>query len=219
MRNIKPNQIGCPALFLDILEELGNDLADITPINIEDRLLLAIKENERLQAEFPHLKTFLLYQVDAIKNQNERLQKFEAENPPKEWDDLYERRFRSIWDHLQGWMQKEVIDLKEDQESGGKPDYYITANFLAKEHKTKNITLRIEEVDPPKHFFKYLSEHKDLDGNRLNDGRENEWLNKKGYEPDPTAPRKYILGSNKDLPNSLANELFEKFKPVKVYYE
>lgn len=217
MRVLNFEQSGCPALFLDMLEELGVNLTNITPNNIEDKLLTAIKESERLQADYPHLKTFLLYQVEVIKNQSERIKKYEADNPPREWDELYEKRFPSIWAHLQGWMHRETTTLKEYQEAGGKPDYYITANFLAKEKRGANESLRIEEIDIPKHFFKFLAEHKDLNGNRLNDGRNNEWLNKKGYEPDPTAPRKYILGSKDDQPNSLANDLFEKLKPVRVY--
>ena len=219
MRKIEPNQMGCPILFLDMLEELGVDLSDLTPNNIEDRLLLAIKENEHLKAEYPHLKTFLLYQIDVVNNQNERLKKFEADNPPRECDELYERRFHSIWDHLQSWMRKEAIALKEDREVGNKPDYYVTANFLAKEHRTTNESLRIEEIDLPKHFFKYLAEHKDLNGNELEGGRSNEWLRKDGVEPDSTAPRKYLLGDAKSQPNSRANDLFQKMKPVKVYYK
>lgn len=217
MRVLNFEQSGCPALFLDMLEELGVNLTNITPKNIEDMLLTAIKESERLQADYPHLKTFLLYQVEVIKSQNERIKKYDADNPPREWDELYVKRFKSIWAHLQDWRQKEVIELERAHGLGSEPNYYIKANYLAKEDKATNESLRIEEIDIPKHFFKFLAEHKDLNGNRLNDGRNNEWLNKKGYEPDPTAPRKYILGSKEDQPNSLANDLFEKLKPVRVY--
>lgn len=214
MRNIKPSQIGCPALFLDMLEELEVDLEDITQTNIEERLLDAIKGNKRLQAEYPHLKTFLLYQVEVIKNQSERIKKYEADNPPREWDELYEKRFPSIWAHLQGWMHRETTALKDYQEAGGKPDYYITANFLAKEHRAINESLRIEEINPPKHFFKFLSEYKDLNGNKLGDGKNNAWV-RQDTMPNPTTPRKYLLGDAKNPPKY---DLFERMKPVRVYY-
>lgn len=63
MRVLNFEQCGCPSWALDILEELKQDINNVTRINVYDRLAMALNEDQLLRDKYPHLINFALESV------------------------------------------------------------------------------------------------------------------------------------------------------------